>query len=59
MTTFTELKAYRHQATKAARDLCYGQDVIDRIKEAKSEQEIDRIMKSARHKFLKDNWERG
>lgn len=54
-----ELKSYRSQAVKAARDLGYGLDTITRIKEAKTESEIDRIMKSARHKFLKDNWERG
>lgn len=53
-----ELRAYRSQAVKAARDLGYGLDTITRIKEAKTESEIDRIMKSARHKFLKDNWER-
>lgn len=53
-----ELRAYRSQAVKAARDLGYGLDTITRIKEAKTESEIDRIMKSARHEFLKDNWER-
>ena len=53
-----ELRAYRSQAVKAARDLGYGLDTITRIKEAKNESEIDRIMKSARHNFLKDNWER-
>lgn len=54
----SDLKKYRNDAMKAANELGYGMDVIRRIKDAKSEHEIDRIMKSARHNFLKDNWER-
>jgi len=45
-----ELKVYREQAIKAAKDLRYGQDVILHIKQAKTINEITRIMASAREK---------
>ena len=40
---------YQHQAINAAHDLHYGRDVIDKIKSAKTDAEIDRIMRNARH----------
>lgn len=44
---------YRNDAIKAARDLRYGQDVIDKIKAAKTDAEIDRIMRKARYEKFK------
>lgn len=43
-----DLRQYRKEALKAARDLCYGEEVQRRIKNAKTSAEISRIMKSAR-----------
>lgn len=42
-------KNYRKQAMIAAKDLCYGNEVIKKIKAAKSDAEIERIMNAARH----------
>ena len=39
---------YRNQAMIAAEDLCYGNEVIEKIKAAKSDAEIERIMNAAR-----------
>lgn len=47
-------KAYLRQAIEAAKDLNYGADVILRIKKAKGDGEIQRIMISARHRT--DEW---
>ena len=41
-------KSYKREAISAARDLCYGEDVVKRIKEAKDDTEIARIMATAR-----------
>ena len=41
---------YRKQAMIAAKDLCYGNEVIEKIKAAKNDAEIERIMNMARHK---------
>lgn len=43
------IKRYKNQAVHVAKDLHYGDDVIDRIKVAQTEGEVDRIMKTARH----------
>lgn len=43
-----DLEIYRRDAIQAARELWYGQDVVDRILTAKSVTEITRIMTSAR-----------
>lgn len=43
-----ELEIYRRDAIQAARELWYGQDIVDRILTAKSVTEITRIMTSAR-----------
>ena len=40
---------YRKQAMIAAKDLCYGNEVIEKIKAAKNDAEIERIMNMARH----------
>ena len=45
---------YRDNAIKAAKDLKYGKDVIERIKTAKTEAEIERIMINARKEKFKD-----
>lgn len=41
---------WRCTARKAAEDLGYGAEVIQKIKNAKNEDEIEKIMRSARHK---------
>ena len=41
---------YRNQAMIAAEDLYYGNEVIEKIKAAKNDAEIERIMNTARHK---------
>ena len=46
---------YEKDAINAAKDLRYGKDVIESIKNAKSDSEIQRIMISARKKHFKMN----
>lgn len=46
--TNRELAARKHKAMKAAKELCYGQTIVDRIQEAKSIEQINRILKNAR-----------
>lgn len=48
-----ELKHYRKDAIKAAKDFYYGDEVIKQLKAAKSETEIERIMINARHNKFK------
>lgn len=43
-----DVRAYRRGALKAAKELCYGDEVIRRIKNAKTSDEISRIMRTAR-----------
>lgn len=38
----------RHDAIEVARDLCYGENVIEKLKRAKSIRELDNIMVQAR-----------
>ena len=45
----SSLDAYKCDAKRAARDLGYGKDVINRISKATTENEIVNIMISARH----------
>ena len=40
---------YRKQTMIAAKDLCYGNEVIEKIKAAKNDAEIERIMNTSRH----------
>lgn len=49
-----EQMSYKDQAIEAAKDLGYGATVIDRIKNAKTDFEISRIMTSARKNNLDD-----
>lgn len=42
------LDGYRQQAVEAAKDLHYGTEVYNKLKTAKSEDEITRIMKTAK-----------
>lgn len=42
------LKHKKKEAEKIARQLCYSKYVIEKIKNAKSETEINRILKAAR-----------
>lgn len=44
---------YQSQAIDAAKDLCYGPNVIKRLVEAKTSGEIERIMRDARHGKIK------
>lgn len=41
---------YKSQAIKAAKDLGYGEEVIERIENAKCDAEITRIMKTERER---------
>lgn len=43
-----DVRVYRKAALKAARDLCYGEEVQRRLRNAETTAEISRIMKSAR-----------
>lgn len=47
-----EFKTYKKDAVKAAEELRYGDNVVNRIKAAKTEAEIQRIMTTERHKRL-------
>lgn len=44
--------AYKSDAIKAAKQLCYPEYIIEQIKNAKSDTEIERIIVSARKEFL-------
>lgn len=43
---------YKSKAIKAAKDLLYGEEVINRIENAKCDEEITRIMKTERERRL-------
>ena len=45
---YGSFNAYKAHAKTAARDLCYGDDVVRQINNAKTEEEISRIMQRAR-----------
>lgn len=44
-----EFRRYQKECIQAAEELLYGKEVIAALKEAKSEPELIRIMKNARH----------
>lgn len=46
-------KIFRRQAIKAAKDFCYGKEVIDKLNAAKTIEEMNRIMKVARKEKFK------
>lgn len=50
LAPFNNGTSYRKDAIKAARDLRYGDEVIEKLKAAESDSEITRIMKDARKK---------
>ena len=43
---------YKKRAMIAAKDLCYDNEVIEKIKESKSIAEIERIMNTARKNMI-------
>lgn len=43
-----ELDKERKQVFRIAKQLCYSSDILEKIKNAKSVHELDRIMKDAR-----------
>lgn len=43
-----DITTEKQQKIKIARELCYGKEVVDRLRQAKTSHELDRIMKSAR-----------
>ena len=47
-----DLEIYRREALRAARGLYYNPLVVQRIKDAKSESDIEHIMNSARRRYL-------
>ena len=47
-TIVTNIEDERQQKIKIARELCYGDAVINRLKKATTSGELNRIMKSAR-----------
>lgn len=53
-----EFKTYKKDAVKAAEELRYGDNVVNRIKATKTEAEIQRIMTTERHKRLDYIFER-
>lgn len=48
-TTNRPTRVYLIEAIKAATDLRYGNNVIDRLKASKSDAEIEQIMRNARY----------
>lgn len=48
---------YRRDAIKAAKDFNYGKETIAKLKAAKTEMEIQRIMINRRKEVFKDDWE--
>ena len=49
---YDHTNAYRSDSIKAAKDLGYGEQVIKRLRAAKTEGEICRIMTNARKEFF-------
>ena len=49
------LSDYRRRAIQAAKDLYYGDHVINLVKKARSIDEIAKIMNSARHNYYKES----
>lgn len=44
-----DFRRYQKECIQAAKELLYGKEVITALEEAKSEPELIRIMKNARH----------
>lgn len=52
--TRKDKERYKPSAIRAAKDLGYGDEVVRKIRAAKTDDEIERIMVSARHKKFGD-----
>ena len=52
----TALEQYQKEAIKTAKELCYKPDIVRKLKKAKSESEICRIMIDARHSLPDDDF---
>lgn len=50
---------YRKDAIKAAKDFGYGDEVIQKIKDAKNDYQISGIMQVARHEAMERDLKRG
>lgn len=46
--------SYKRSAIRAAKELCYGKEVIEKLKKTTSDNEITRIMLSARRNDQKE-----
>ena len=53
MVTDASFKTYQEDAILAAEELMYGDKVIERLKKAKTEADICRIMATARNEKIK------
>lgn len=53
MITDAPFKTYQEDAIQAAEELMYGDKVIERLKKAKNEADICRIMATARNEKIK------
>lgn len=53
----SSLQLYKTEAKHAAKDLCYPEHVIDDIRYANTEEEIRRIMETARHQAIDKDME--
>ena len=49
----SEVKQFKRQAVKAAKDLFYGDEVVKQLEAATTISEMDRIMKTARKERFK------
>lgn len=48
-TSHMDIKTEKKIATRAAKELGYGDDILERIKNASTPREIDRAMAAGRH----------
>ena len=53
-----DFKYEQERTIKAARELCYDKSVIERLENAKTEFELDRIMKTARQNLMEEDLKR-
>ena len=47
------LRTYKQSAAKAAKDLGYGKEVVAKVRKAKTESEVTRIMATAREELIR------
>ena len=48
MNTYTDFELEKRKAIKLAKDLVYGEEVIEKLRKAKNESEMQQILTSAR-----------